>query len=48
MLDAGANISDNDDKKKKIDEFAILIRIVKHERIMFLKEIHHKQLFIIS
>lgn len=29
----------------KIDEFALLVRIVKHERVNFLREIQYKQLF---
>ena len=38
----------NNKNKSKVDEFALLIRIVKLERIHFLREIHYKQLFIIT
>ncbi|CDW75543.1 serine threonine-protein phosphatase 6 regulatory ankyrin repeat subunit a-like [Stylonychia lemnae] len=43
-LNGGANNS----IKSKIDEFTLLIRIIKLERIHFLKEIQFKQLFIIT
>lgn len=32
----------------RIDEFAILMRIVRHERVQFLREIQYKQLFSIT
>ena len=32
----------------KIDEFALLMRIVRHERAEFLREIQYRQLFSIS
>ena len=32
----------------KVDEFSILMRIVKHERVQFLKEIQYKQVFSIT
>ena len=32
----------------KVDEFALLMRIVRHERVQFLKEIQYKQIFSIT
>ena len=36
------------ERSGKLDEFALLMRIVKHERFSFLREIQYKQLFSIT
>eukprot|EP00347_Sterkiella_histriomuscorum_P013527 403364372 len=42
------NQNTQNNSANKIDEFALLIRIIKLERVHFLREIHYKQLFIIT
>ena len=44
----GGSPQKEDRQYGKVDEFALLMRMVRHERVQFLREIHYKQIFSIT